>query len=49
MKIGRLEAYSTSDDGYYWYDHPTKSDIIEKINEIVDFLNNMNDSAEVEE
>ena len=39
MQIEKLERYSTSDDGCLWYDHPTKSDMINKINEIIDYIN----------
>ena len=43
MKIERLEIYQTSDDGYHWYEKPTKMDVINKINEMVDFSNYMNE------
>lgn len=40
MKIEKLESYSTSNDGYYWIRHPNQDDIVNKINEIIDYLNN---------
>lgn len=40
MQIEKLESYSTSDDGYYWIRHPNNDDIVNKINEIIDCLNN---------
>lgn len=39
MQIEKLRKYKTSDDGCYWYDKPTNDDIINKINEIVDYIN----------
>lgn len=39
MQIEKLTKYSTSDDGYHWYDHPTKEDMVNKINEIIDYIN----------
>lgn len=41
MQIEKLQKYQTSDDGYYWYDKPTMDDIINKINEIVDYINTL--------
>ena len=39
MKIEQLRQYKTSDDGYHWYYKPTNDDIINKINEIIDYIN----------
>lgn len=30
---------STSEDGINWYPRPTKEDFVDKINEIIDFVN----------
>lgn len=43
--IEKLEYYSsgsTSRDGLYvlWERHPNQEDIVEKINEIIDYINN---------
>lgn len=40
MAIERLNQYRSSKDGIHWYDCPTRNDIIEKINEIIDYINN---------
>lgn len=39
MQIEKLNKYKTSDDGYHWYECPTRDDIIDKINEIIDYIN----------
>lgn len=39
MQIEKLRQYKTSDDGYYWIQHPTGDDIVDKINEIIDYIN----------
>lgn len=39
MQIEKLRRYKTSDDGCYWYERPTRDDIIDKINEIIDYIN----------
>lgn len=39
MQIEKLTRYSTSDDGYHWYDRPTKEDMVNKLNEIIDYIN----------
>ena len=39
MKIDKLKYYSTSPNGYYWIEHPNKDDVINKINEIIDYIN----------
>lgn len=39
--IEKLESYSTSKDGINWCNHPTKQDIEEKINEIIDVVNSL--------
>lgn len=39
MQIEKLREYKTSDDGYYWIQHPTGDDIVNKINEIIDYIN----------
>ena len=39
MQIEKLKQYKTSDDGYHWYYKPTNDDIINKINEIIDYIN----------
>ena len=38
-KIEKLEVYSTSPDGTCWITHPTTKDFMDKINEIIDYLN----------
>ena len=40
-QIEKLESYSTSKDGINWCNHPTKQDIEEKINEIIDVVNSL--------
>ena len=40
MRIEKLESYSTSNDGYYWIRHPNNDDIVNKINEIIEYINN---------
>lgn len=37
--IEKLPSGSTSKDGIWWESHPTKSDIIEKVEEIIDAVN----------
>lgn len=37
--INKLEIYSTSDDGIWQKNHPTKEDFMDKINEIIDAIN----------
>lgn len=39
--IEKLECYSGSEDGIHWYDHPTKREIIDKINEVINIINEM--------
>ena len=39
MQIEKLRQYKTSDDGCHWYWKPTTDDIINKINEIIDYIN----------
>ena len=39
MQIEKLYRYKTSDDGCNWYSKPTRDDIIDKINEIIDYIN----------
>lgn len=39
-KIERLEYYSSStENSYVWVRHPNQDDIIEKINEILEYIN----------
>lgn len=45
MQIEKLTRYSASDDGYHWYDHPTKEDMVNKINEIIDHINSVDASC----
>lgn len=46
MKIEKLDYYSTSPDGYHWIQHPTKDDVVNKINEIIDFINKSESACE---
>lgn len=43
MKIEKLEYYSSSNDGYTFERHPNIGDITDKINEIIDKLNERDD------
>ena len=45
-KIEKLntEVFATSVDGYNWVYHPTKDDIVDKINELIDCLNTVFES-----
>jgi hypothetical protein len=45
MQIERLRRYKTSDDGYHWYSVPTEDDVINKINEIIDYINSVDASC----
>lgn len=40
VKIEKLEYYSSSSDGCIWERHPTYDDIVNKINEIIEVINN---------
>lgn len=40
-KIEKLFRCSSSPDGYIWIQHPTNEDLMNKINEIIDYINNM--------
>lgn len=47
MKIEKLEYYSSSKEGYIWERHPNIEDITDKINEIIDKLNERNNAEPV--
>lgn len=47
MKIEKLEYYSSSKGGYIWERHPNIGDITDKINEIIDKLNERNNAEPV--
>ena len=38
-KIEKLSEYTSSPDGYSCYRHPNAIDLMEKINEIIDYIN----------
>ena len=40
-RIEKLDYYSTAKDGCEWVLHPTEGDIVDKINELIDYLNTM--------
>lgn len=40
-KIEKLEQYTSSMDGYHIIYHPDKMDIVRKINELVDAVNEL--------
>lgn len=43
-KIEKLEYYSScAKDSYCWVRHPNEDDIIDKINEIIEYINNKED------
>lgn len=39
--IDKLPSGSTSKDGVWWENHPTKNDIAEKVDEIIEVLNEL--------
>ena len=45
MQIEKLRRYKTSDDGYYLIQHPTGDDIVDKVNEIIDYINSVDASC----
>ena len=45
MQIEKLREYKTSNDGYYWIQHPTCDDIVDKVNEIIDYINSVDASC----
>lgn len=43
-KIEKLEYYSSyTKDSYGWIRHPNEDDIVDKINEIIEYINNKED------
>lgn len=44
-KFNLNEIYSTTVDGIHWEYHPNKDDILEKINEIIDAVNAIQDKS----
>lgn len=45
MQIEKLRRCKTSDDGYYWIQHPTDGEIADKIDEIIDYINSVDESC----
>lgn len=39
--IKKLPTGSTSEDGVWWEKHPTRRDIIEKVDEIIEVVNTL--------
>ena len=39
MNIKKLTEYKSSKDGCYWTLHPNTEDFMNKINEIIDYIN----------
>lgn len=45
--IQKFMNYSSSNDGVTWIDHPNKEDIIKKIEEVIDHVNNIEEKETV--